>query len=44
MGFFHLTTVHLLTVFQMMGMGARHYMISTLVMVVVGDFSEGFEK
>lgn len=41
MGFsIHLSSVHLLTVFQMMGRVTRCYMISTPVMVVVGDFQK----
>lgn len=37
MGLFHLPTIHLLTVFQMMSKVPRLHVISTLVMVVVGD-------
>lgn len=40
MGLFHLPTVHLLTVFQMMSKVPRLHVISTLVMVVVGDFQK----
>lgn len=44
MGLFHLPTVNLLTVFQVVTKVARLPAVSSLVMVIVGDFKEDLRK